>query len=610
MLRNYDITLVLDVKLSIFEKLKHCLECDVVTAIDSNIGKPKLGICRRFYTKNFIDLNGTTKTLMIFDIPDSQRGCSLILRGGSDDELTRVKKNASFLLFARYNFRLELSYLIDSFAQPPNYKDQEILLSPAKEYDKDDAQNSSSANLKVFPEKESCHRKLLLENIVDFSDPLRCESTLQEEGNVEILIDSFAENSFRSILKSTILSISPFVSYPLPFLMTEQGKKCFLRSFLPENLFLIPSETFHSEKCHFDRYSSSGVVQESKSTSKTHYFLKQNITQTCDSRHMQTTIADFRRDVGRYPKNLLMQKITKPNKTQENDELDYLSRSNVKDIFEIRYHQRLPVLFCSYYFDTNHVPTTFCAEPLLLSMKFYGQDDIMLGNFLERYCFRSSYMCSSCKLPMINHVRKYAHSNGVVTVKISEDQVKNENSNIRVTSRCKICNSMSPKVDLSFDSWRFSFAKYLELKFHAHSYIKSVDCQLSKQTCKHSLHRDHIQYFSSNGLIVSFSYADADIFEIEFPPFIINLKTPQSSEKKIIEESFKSFSIKGYDVFVKIHEKLANLSSDAESPVISNLKKILHKNQIFFKRRVEVVYTLLSTCKLIFTTEKFKLCLF
>lgn len=97
MLRDSGITLVLDVKLSVFERLSQCLKCDVITNIDSNIGTTRLGTCKKFYTKSFNDGNGLNKTLMFFDIPYSQRGCSLILRGGSDNELTRVKKVASKL---------------------------------------------------------------------------------------------------------------------------------------------------------------------------------------------------------------------------------------------------------------------------------------------------------------------------------------------------------------------------------------------------------------------------------------------------------------------------------------------------------------------------------
>lgn len=75
-----------------------------------------------------------------------------------------------------------------------------------------------------------------------------------------------------------------------------------------------------------------------------------------------------------------------------------------KDALDLENHQRLPVLFCSYYHNPK-APSSFCAHPSLLNMKFYGQNDIMLGQFLERYCFRS-YICPSCNLPMLDHIRR------------------------------------------------------------------------------------------------------------------------------------------------------------------------------------------------------------
>lgn len=77
----------------------------------------------------------------------------------------------------------------------------------------------------------------------------------------------------------------------------------------------------------------------------------------------------------------------------------------LRDALDIHNHQRIPVLFCSFY-HSPEATSSFCAHPFLLNMSFYGENDIMLGQFLERYCFCSSYICASCKLPMLDHVRR------------------------------------------------------------------------------------------------------------------------------------------------------------------------------------------------------------
>lgn len=58
MLRNKGITLVLDVKLCVLERIARFLDCDIISCIDSNVGQPKLGICDRFRIQTFYDDQG------------------------------------------------------------------------------------------------------------------------------------------------------------------------------------------------------------------------------------------------------------------------------------------------------------------------------------------------------------------------------------------------------------------------------------------------------------------------------------------------------------------------------------------------------------------------
>lgn len=279
-----------------------------------------------------------------------------------------------------------------------------------------------------------------IENVADFSDPLRALSvspSKYELGNIELEVQHPLDNKFRTSLNSSILSISPFVSFPLPFFETEVGRKCLLRKFFPDELFHSKQWSVKAEKIEIPE-NLKAVDDETDKASFTNEFMTMKLTSPADHATVQTAIADYRRNGGCYQKVIRMKKVEKKSavvRTLSTIDLN-------KDALDMRCHQRLPVLFCSFYYNTRELPTSFCAQPLMLDMHFYGQDDIMLGLFLERYCFRSSYICPSCKLPMMNHVRKYAHHMGVVTVKLAEDPIKNENSNILMTSRCTICNTM------------------------------------------------------------------------------------------------------------------------------------------------------------------------
>lgn len=260
MLRSHGITLVLDVKISVLERLSRCLNCDIVDSIDSNVGRPKLGTCDRFCIQNFNDNRGIPKTLMFFEIASSQRASCVLLRGGSNSELIKVKKVALFLLFARFNWRLELSFLLDEFARPPSPK---LSIFDSKDHSPSKFSESSYTEKKSTgwitdsettnndlpthqPKSSKSGQKIeeklvMKENVQDFSDPLRATdlspSVFDHETSVEFAVQLPYDNRFKIALSSTVLSVSPIVSFPLPFLETEPGRKCTLRSYFPHELF-------------------------------------------------------------------------------------------------------------------------------------------------------------------------------------------------------------------------------------------------------------------------------------------------------------------------------------------------------------------------------------
>lgn len=332
--------------------------------------------------------------------------------------------------------------MLDVFAKPPTRRGLDIFESsepvppatPPTPISKDVQELS-----KVEIQKKD--KLVSIENVADFSDPLRAENLSPgkfEAPSVELEVQRPFDNRFRTALSSTILSISPCVSFPLPFFETEAGKKCSLRSHFPDELYYSKHWSSKAEKPEVAEVSSATTKDQCDESKFTNDFLVMKITEPADHPDIQTALADYRRSGGCYKKVTRMKKLEKkPSNVRLNSSLDAL-----KDVLDVHVHQRLPVLFCSYYYNTRELPTSFCAQPLMLDMHFYGQDDIMLGLFLQRYCFRSSYICPSCKLPMMSHVRKYAHSMGVVTVKLAEDPIKNDSASIHMTSRCTICNTM------------------------------------------------------------------------------------------------------------------------------------------------------------------------
>lgn len=78
-------------------------------------------------------------------------------------------------------------------------------------------------------------------------------------------------------------------------------------------------------------------------------------------------------------------------------------------------------------------------------MDFYGCNDIPLGSFLEKYCFRKSYICPSeaCETSMIDHERRFVHDAGCVHIALREiDTLPEKKLPILFWSCCTICKSV------------------------------------------------------------------------------------------------------------------------------------------------------------------------
>lgn len=72
-LLDHGITLVINVKPSVMERIARCTQGVVCDSVDTHIGRPQLGLCHNFYLETFKISEGTKKTLMFFD------GCAMHL---------------------------------------------------------------------------------------------------------------------------------------------------------------------------------------------------------------------------------------------------------------------------------------------------------------------------------------------------------------------------------------------------------------------------------------------------------------------------------------------------------------------------------------------------
>ncbi|XP_066481245.1 1-phosphatidylinositol 3-phosphate 5-kinase isoform X2 [Tiliqua scincoides] len=672
MLLEHGITLVINVKPQVLDRVSRMTQGDLVMSMDQLLTKPHLGTCHKFYIQVFQLPNEQTKTLMFFEGCPLHLGCTIKLRGAGEYELARVKEILVFMICVAYHSQLEISFLMDEFAMPPMLAknasfgwlteglgeengQQELIVKDSdsisdklpvisesltsdeissleqrtlrEDQDNGDVQEVPALKRQEhLPMDSSCgipfatpvlvpesllplqltdqHLEILeseqLETLRDgfqepqsqtrvFRDPLQDDTGLyvtEEVTSSEDRLKTFSL-AFKQELKNVILCISPVITFNEPFLLTERGMRCPTREYFLEQIYMSPllnkeyKELDSRRKKHMLRDLSglqgmNGSVQAKPvQILPSHELVGTRIAEHLNnSQSLARMLADFRARGGR-----IMQKNSDPfaqpkeisgvkaGVRSEEDEGGVIHNealwSRKVDCLSPANHQRLSVLFSSSSAQSSNAPSA-CVSPWMVIMEFYGKNDLTLGVFLERYCFRPSYQCPSmfCETPMVHHVRRFVHGQGCVQIILKEldSPVPGYQHTILTYSWCRMCKQVTPVVPLSNDSWSMSFAKYLELRFYGHQYTRRANAE----PCGHSIHHDYHQYFSYNQMVASFSYSPIRLLEVCVPHPKIYIKR-QVPLKVTMLQDLKDFSQKVSQVYIAVDERLTSLKTDTFS---------------------------------------------
>lgn len=518
MLLEGGVTLVYNIKQSKMENIARCTGANILSTMEQ-VTTARLGTCQQFRLQKYpLPKSKETKTLMYFDGCAPDLGCSLILRGGNEKTLIKVKKIIKYLIYVSYHLKLEAKFLMDEFAMPPPLEQlapqiHQALASPG-------------------------------EDSVDGS----FDTDAKRETENQVTVELSESEKFSDALCRIILTSSPFCHYFMPYLLTEEGKDCFSRPFV-------------ASRVYWSRYMDGSVAKPSKLLEDDHEWVENQDLMSpdtiikaphaftdpaslldCieDSEKRETLLNDFRarggyvdlkmyhkyeeqesqKVYGKYWKKLsIAAGDVVEQKEEEVEHIEEVLMENIPDpkhdCFDAYNHQKIAVLFTSYPSESR-APKP-CITPWAVYMEFYRRNDITLGGFLERYCFRPSYICPSpnCSVAMVNHVRYFAHGKGSLYIHMRnlESPIPGYDRTILTWSWCKICKQVTPVVPLSFESYSMSFAKYLELRFYGSQYTRRA----SAEPCGHSLHHDHYQYFSYGNMVASFKYRAIDLYEVILP---------------------------------------------------------------------------------------------
>ncbi|KAJ3248413.1 1-phosphatidylinositol-3-phosphate 5-kinase [Chytriomyces hyalinus] len=179
--------------------------------------------------------------------------------------------------------------------------------------------------------------------------------------------------------------------------------------------------------------------------------------------------------------------------------------------------QRIMFLFSNINIETM-IP---CHPAELHIIEYYSETDISVGMYIQELCANYSAPCPSknCGQPMVRHFRSYTHGDGRIHVVLEELHVASQEE-IVTWSFCKHCHVKTPHVKMSPLARQYSFGKYLELMYYMETKGRGASVGLgdsARSECMHDVHREHVRFFAYKRFVVRFEFEKISLLEVSVP---------------------------------------------------------------------------------------------
>ena len=595
-LAQHNIAVARTVKPSAIQTISRMTQGDVFSSIDKLALEPRLGHCARFCIQSYDHplIPGQRKTYMRFEGCNRDMGCTIILRGGDLETLRRIKKVTRFLTFIVRNLKLETHLWKDSVISLPSYHAQAISPSDSRHLQLNRSSTSvptSSASLPLdrMSSKQPSLAEVTL--VVGGND----DDDLPKEDAEKLHLTRRIDESLEPYT-NTFISVSATLRFPPPYPIRQM--KILDNSLMDAKRAWEDEIVRIEERLHLHKQEETikGVATPAstldvpepqrggnrddivalidalvvKSTTKEglppantlddvqcYFTYKPGLPNTPFSNNPGLALIQsgnnlHHTEVPERPKteaDIFHQSRYSLLKWQHEEHRriwEWYLRKNQDDFFDVEKYQcihlreyTIPVP------DPGHPP---CSAPCLRRIKFYGENDLTLGRFIEKvvndtlvHFLDPKAICTEkgCDEPLARHCKVYVHNETRLFVAVEQwgGQIIGRSSPspslypspdlITTWSACGVCGSATPFIPVSEEMQRYSFAKFLELHFYP------ADVKLVQGAgCQHNIYKHHIRYFASKGMTVCFQADPVDIYELVYPPFQIRIRPETQLELK------------------------------------------------------------------------------
>ncbi|BAF12222.2 Os03g0399500 [Oryza sativa Japonica Group] len=478
LLLEKNISLVLNIKRPLLDRIARCTNAHIVPSIDL-LPSQKLGHCELFYVDKYVEhsvnSNNTAKkmpkTMMFFEGCPKPLGCTVLLKGGSMDELKKIKHVVQYGIFAAYHLALETSFLADEGATLP-----EIPLESPLTVALPDSRSTADSSISTVP-GFTFNVSNSRQTTDGFEHPVAGSIRSTDPGGTDVPPVS---NECTTQTRTTFSHSSGTWSAnggSLNSKTVDRIEKATATSATTSGVLMDHSYTYST----LEKNWYSGDYHEYGSTMsdvKTMTTVLANSNGSCHhgTSEASTNITNFANlkepfdgsidlaNVENVTNSNVVMVQPVPSTAVQNQETNqgHESTSNKEEIMASDHQSILVALSIRCVWKG-----TICERSHMLRIKYYGERD--------------------GKIWMWHRCLKCPWSNGFPPATL--------------------------RIVMSDAAWGLSLGKFLELSFSNHAAASRV------ASCGHSLHRDCLRFYGFGKMVACFRYAPINVHSIHVPPY-------------------------------------------------------------------------------------------
>lgn len=520
MLQKAGITVAYNIKESVLAAVARVTRTTIIKSVDKLAIDPRhLGTCESFEIKTFVH-EGSRKSYIYLSGCQPDLGCTIVLRGADTKSLRLITRLTEFMCYVAYNLKLETSLLGDELVNIPTHAVNQLQAPDLKHGSAVPGRGTMNIGM-GFDHGESL-----------LNDKLQAAGA-EEPSKYEKLELAW---------KSRILSASPFVVFMEPYMLTQ----------------LRDSERrLTAYKTLRDQYAAADEEgdQDDNRDDNTFEMVRPEMVHAPPSKDQPKAVREYLHAVHEVQYEKTMHTYETQRKL-----MDTFTNGAI-DPFDPFSHQTIVVLHSL----ISSITSAPCQGPDIMTIDFYSgygqvdsqfEEDCTLGQCIESMCSAAGTQCNVCQKRLYDHTRQYVHGYGQVSLSVvkQHSKMKDHERSILMWSVCRICQSETTVIPMSDNTWKYSFAKYLELSFWS-SHLHPRD-----SVCDHDIHKDFSRYFSFGDLAVRVVYDPVDIYDVVVPRATITWKV--ESDLTVKNEQFSHFT-KRLDAFTdSIKKRLDSINVD------------------------------------------------